>query len=878
MHITLPTTQSQAFPSPPESSHRRRPASAQPNPKLSAPELSKRDIARLTSEAQQTIRGLEAAGYPSSSFSKDSNSTTQERRCAILSGGSSSYMAKPLPAHNVKLAAVGGAALYQMEAEMRAAKEKAELLQSENDRLRMAIDNAPKISNETNASRKKELAELKARNKALENMIAMDEVMAASTSDKLRPSPKSFLESKWSNDLLASRILHREKERSHMDLCAERARCEAHIATAFREVAQAEQEVDDLVGNIMPDLGNLWERAEEFKERFGDLHPHEEEWTLEGWLQGVLQAELPKLISQVPFEDMLVDAPESVRDSTAGRRAFLHALGRNPANRTAMLAVLRRGFIRTLLRDITKVLWDATEHFSRQVEEVAEARELQADEEKKAREREEARSRARGRGFSQSAPPMRPPDKRRSSRTTEDLDESESASESSTDDSVDDEGGITRRDSNAPAFQRRERRMTLAGADTFKQLMKNMTVVAIRAGVPPPQLGGASLMTLTNLHTWFTSPEKAKTSQRINLIQQRYMPPEETVPVSLLSGPPPAESLRDPNLLFKTLLELVGTANGNDPIGTMEMEHLRRQDSRIDFSALCGGFTVHTTSEIEWLLVRDPSRALQVLNEDKWAVGDRTPLDLGFRVVMNTDSEFFAERLAEINERLTKVGDPTYFDTALFLACRLYSGPIAFKYFHILRRAHSSNPTEVADDICRGNLYPTTLHHVCKGMHKLSQLTRATPVYCAPAWSPLPSSFFDPRNRNYTNHDGSRGALQLGGNLEMNADIEIAKATATALGSALIYEVQQTSTQRGASLEWLTQTPCGMGPDSVLFSPIATFDVVGTRIESAHSIVELRPMTRSIAGGQPPRRGSILPQSSDLPNMFPPRRGSTSTI
>ena len=112
--------------------------------------------------------------------------------------------------------------------------------------------------------------------------------------------------------------------------------------------------------------------------------------------------------------------------------------------------------------------------------------------------------------------------------------------------------------------------------------------------------------------------------------------------------------------------------------------------------------------------------------------------------------------------------------------------------------------------------------------------------------------------------DGSRCAVQLGSSVEMTADREAAKASAVAIGTALVLEVQQSSTQRGANIEWLTQCPASLGQQCVTFSPLMTFDVTRTRIEGAHTVVELRPTARDLSGGQQSRstRSNSLAGSS----------------
>jgi hypothetical protein len=67
-----------------------------------------------------------------------------------------------------------------------------------------------------------------------------------------------------------------------------------------------------------------------------------------------------------------------------------------------------------------------------------------------------------------------------------------------------------------------------------------------------------------------------------------------------------------------------------------------------EFAALCGGFTVHTSCELEWYIVHEPPKALALLELDEWVMGERTSLDLGFRHVRAPKDDFLTRRLAEV--------------------------------------------------------------------------------------------------------------------------------------------------------------------------------------------------------------------------------------
>ena len=69
----------------------------------------------------------------------------------------------------------------------------------------------------------------------------------------------------------------------------------------------------------------------------------------------------------------------------------------------------------------------------------------------------------------------------------------------------------------------------------------------------------------------------------------------------------------------------------------------------------------------------------------------------------------------------------------MFVALRLYTGPLYIKYNMVLRgaRRELSNPyvRQYIANVCHSNMYPTTLHHLSLGITKLAKLTEATPVY-----------------------------------------------------------------------------------------------------------------------------------------------------
>ena len=89
------------------------------------------------------------------------------------------------------------------------------------------------------------------------------------------------------------------------------------------------------------------------------------------------------------------------------------------------------------------------------------------------------------------------------------------------------------------------------------------------------------------------------------------------------------------------------------------------------------------------------------------------------------------------------------------------AGPAYVKYNFVLRGCfpHLTSPfvSTYLDVACKGNSYPTTLHHICHGISKLSRLTRASKVYRAPGGR-LPEAFFQ-RGKD---ENGLLGGVELG--------------------------------------------------------------------------------------------------------------------
>lgn len=280
-----------------------------------------------------------------------------------------------------------------------------------------------------------------------------------------------------------------------------------------------------------------------------------------------------------------------------------------------------------------------------------------------------------------------------------------------------------------------------------------------------------------------------------------------------------------------------------DGLAAIMREHCVAADS--DHRFLAPKVGIETTSRLEWCLVADPPAALELLGLKQWHNGG-TPPRLGSRPVTSLNSNIFKQGLAEVKERLAAVGDGSGLSLEAFCALRLYTGPLALKYTAAVRvtrddrwRFQSPVLESYMDDVCFGNTYSTTVHHLSLALSKLAKLSKAPRVYRAVA-SSLPSTFFD----DDSEPGGIVGAVDLGLSTATTCK-EQAMSNAAALGRAVVLEIQQGSAGRGVSfgegsgLGWLRQLPCE--ESNVLLEPLLTCQVHRTRVEGGFVIVELRP-------------------------------------
>ena len=269
---------------------------------------------------------------------------------------------------------------------------------------------------------------------------------------------------------------------------------------------------------------------------------------------------------------------------------------------------------------------------------------------------------------------------------------------------------------------------------------------------------------------------------------------------------------------------------------TMREEHCAAVDAQRPFRPQ--NYPTETTAEIEWLFVNEPADgSLTKLGLDAWPGTLPSSEDPSRAVRVPLPWSHFAAHFERIGEQLRAIGEqPLSYEE--FVAMRCYTGPLYVKYNSVLRSA-GGEPTMVARaaELCDGNRYSATLYVLLAAISRVAKLSPPATVYRAPGGA-LPASFW----RQHS--DGCQGGLELGFLSATTNKAEAMRYARRAPGMILL-EVQQGFVARGASIAWLSQYPT---EDEVLLPPLTALEVVGTRIEGAIVLVEIRP---SVVPGRP---------------------------
>ncbi|KAL1520857.1 hypothetical protein AB1Y20_022418 [Prymnesium parvum] len=276
---------------------------------------------------------------------------------------------------------------------------------------------------------------------------------------------------------------------------------------------------------------------------------------------------------------------------------------------------------------------------------------------------------------------------------------------------------------------------------------------------------------------------------------------------------------------------LIGTPNPKLE-QAIEREHRHSADSRDDFLASNYGTT--TTSEGEYLFVLDPEGGLAELGWEEWPADTRLRADPArahlCRVPLPLSS--FDGALAQLSAKLAEQ-DCAPMLRAEAACARLYTGPLFIKYNLVLRGLGSKLPffARQLEELCRGNVYTTTLHSINSACVKLSKILAAQKVYRGVSGASLPTEFWEKNEWNVA------GGVEFAF-MSTTRDREVAMSYASSGGGAgLVFCLSMGMTDRGADLSWISQYP---HESEILFAPLTGLEVQGTRAEGGVIVVDVR--------------------------------------
>ena len=303
---------------------------------------------------------------------------------------------------------------------------------------------------------------------------------------------------------------------------------------------------------------------------------------------------------------------------------------------------------------------------------------------------------------------------------------------------------------------------------------------------------------------------------------------------------PIALALCGSELFYGGLSSLVGRPQPNLS-AAIRQEHCSSSDSSAEFVA--NNYGTKTTSRVEYWFVFDPARPgiLEELGIECWPSEPRLEREEGARAPSRAKPRealafaAFADKLREKNFALQGAGSSKLLDQEL-LCARLYTGPCYQKYAAVLRSAHATSPPffkEQFEAMCKGNWYQTTIHVINSAVVKLSKLTTARKLYRGLANTTLPDELWLPDGYNV------RGGVELSfqsatENRRVAFDYARGKGADKA---AIVFELQQGLVNRGADLSWCSQYP---HEHEVLFPPLSSIEIRGTRIESNVLVLEVQ--------------------------------------
>jgi len=291
----------------------------------------------------------------------------------------------------------------------------------------------------------------------------------------------------------------------------------------------------------------------------------------------------------------------------------------------------------------------------------------------------------------------------------------------------------------------------------------------------------------------------------------------------------------DASLYWNGLTRLTGPPGSQleKPVmAWMDDEHCNSIDSDETFEV--GNYGTATTSRAEWLFVVSPDTGLDILDLDDWPGAEEARTSPGRAERKPHSLEDFRSEWDSVDKRLVAGGEQPLSDVE-FIALRLYTGPLFRKYNAVLRSKCGVKFLElVFNEVCLGNTYATTIHVLSSAIIKLGKIVHADLVYRAPGGA-LPNSFW------HKQPEGMQGGLELAFMSTTTAKKE-AMAYARRAPGMILFEIQQGFVARGASISWLSQYP---DEEEILFPPLTSLEVCGTKVEGAVLIVQLRPSMKA---------------------------------
>jgi hypothetical protein len=608
----------------------------------------------------------------------------------------------------------------------------------------------------------------------------------------------------WANDLLASRLLHNEQARSREALRSMKAGWAAERETLVAEVIKLEKDNEllrEIIGGKMPSsMDHLWNSARRRLRALGDVADHEDaSWTLDTWLESSLQ-EVKPLLREHAFTTLMSSAPDELKESIAGQRAIIHALGsgNTNANRRILGCFLRSEQNRLLDRVLDK-LWDSVRGFTTDLDAIAPAR---------------AGSAAFLLGGGDDG-----------SEFTEAIDKSASAA--------------------ARMAVKLHRKLTKADAkDEWGQAIVRPTAriisdalgiaeSAVQRLLDQPQPSSVPLVASEgNAHLYYsTLAELLGPIVDGGMLTDHTARPDSRIRFQSSCG----------GFVMKTFSEFEFYLV-TDPTMALQVIELDEWPNGSDRTPIEYGFRPVRASDGEYFREK-----LDIMNARlKKEAHDRTGLSVDHvsacRLYTGPIGIKYVDAIHRPHRMSNQSNKSAYLavkDDELCLGNR-YATTIA-----TLAQAVSllSQLTKVAPVYYAPAAQPRLPRKVYEPEGANADAPRRVQKSQTKEIDWAAAGISGPRLKRSNTRGLTTGRVALGFG-EFVFDVEAAKGRAAESGVALVFEVQQSSNVRGANLGWLGQLPSELeynGETAIVFSPSTVCDVLGVRSEGGFSVVEMRP-------------------------------------